>query len=212
MSTVTCSPGMQATGGPVLGRTGRAKSNPHPHSGLNARGKWKSRKNPFWESLPWTCPQPVPADLGAGPGSGSQRTHLFPCARPTDNSVGTRAPGQWVFQGSAQMGTGFQSISLPWMGKSHLWPKHPPENDTDGLGGGQGPQAKSLHSQPVEPLAGSGPFSAGVWAVREPRGVFSQHMGCAEPQGCCLQGPSNVPTGQVADCQRGWQMGGSPGQ
>ena len=142
---------------------GESKIQPTPTLRPHARGKWKSRKNPFWESLPWTCPQPIPADLGAGPGSGSQRTHLFPCARPTDNSVGTRAPGQWMFQGSAQMGTGFQSISLPWMGRSHLWPKHPPENDTDGLGGGQGPQAKSLPSQPVEPLAGLGPFSAGVW-------------------------------------------------
>lgn len=82
MSTVTCSPGMQATGGPVLRCTGRAKSNPHPHSGLNARGKWKSRKNPFWESLPWTCPQPVPADLGAGPGQGHSTLTFFPALGP----------------------------------------------------------------------------------------------------------------------------------
>ena len=67
------------------------------------------------EQLSISQVQPALTALATGPGPRSQRIHLLPCSRHTDTSVGTRAAGRWMFQGSAQTGIGFQSVSLPWM-------------------------------------------------------------------------------------------------
>lgn len=80
-NTVQCSPAAEGDEGHRWPRAKvhrdskiQSKAKPSPHTG----GKLKRTKNLFRKGLPWACPQPVPTDLGAGPGLGSQRTHLLP--------------------------------------------------------------------------------------------------------------------------------------
>lgn len=121
-TTTGCSPGSgamtKAAGAlchdSVTRCAGEAKSTETKSS---HRRKTEKKKNPFWEGMPWACPQPAPAELGARPRYGhySHSKLTFPSALQdsgTQKTVGTRATGRCVDHGSAQTGLVFsQSVS-----------------------------------------------------------------------------------------------------
>lgn len=83
-SPVNCLPGWGNAEGhwrhrALLRCTAKAKPKSKPKPSAPKEGKLK-RKDPFWEGVPGACPQPVPADLGAGAGLQSQQTHRLPSA------------------------------------------------------------------------------------------------------------------------------------
>lgn len=134
----------------------------------------QSRSQPSWGSLKEgrtpsgrLCPAPTcphaPTDLATGPGPRVTRAFTLSLLLAHRHLRGHPGlPGRWMFQGSAQTGTGFQSVSLDVKVSPVAQTPSRGATDTCGLGGRRGPRL-DYHIAREQSLSGC---ESSLWPVR----------------------------------------------
>lgn len=171
-----CSPGWEQGRRPLVALCHakvcrESKPTPKPQASPRIEGQM-NRTELFLGGCAGACPQPVPADLGAGPGVGSQQTHPLPFALQKTvvhrQLRGYKGPGTTDVSGFSPNGDRFSVC------QSHLdingspGAPNPPENYTEVWEADRVHLAEFLRGQRGEPPNGSGSYE--VWVVRGPWG------------------------------------------